>query len=220
MRSHPLAGTAPRSGDPAVDARIASALVASTKDQLEHRLTIDMVHDTLLPWCSYLDEEAEPSIVAVANVQHLGTLVEGPVEAAAFGARPRALPDSRGRGCAHRALEMIDELERLDRARYAGPVGWMGAGATAGGQSRCGVRTATVWRHRVGVVRGPMSLRARGRRRNSRSCSARSFVPDINRESIGRSIATASIVTPSGIVRIACSPHETNDGGARPRASP
>ena len=36
-----------------------------------------MVHDTLLPWCSYLDDEAEPSVVAVANVQHLATLVEG-----------------------------------------------------------------------------------------------------------------------------------------------
>ena len=28
-------------------------------------------------WCSYLDYEAEPSVVAVANVQHLATLVEG-----------------------------------------------------------------------------------------------------------------------------------------------
>ena len=36
-----------------------------------------MVHDTLLPWCSYLDWEAEPGIVSVANVQHLGTRVEG-----------------------------------------------------------------------------------------------------------------------------------------------
>ena len=131
VRSHPLAGTAPRSGDPAVDARIANALVASTKDQLEHRLTIDMVHDTLLPWCSYLDEEAEPSIVAVANVQHLGTLVEGRlskplpsvldlVEALhptpAVGGFPRDT-----------ALEMIDELEELDRGRYAGPVGWVDA---------------------------------------------------------------------------------------------
>ncbi len=131
VRSHPLAGTAPRSGDPVVDARIASALVASTKDQLEHRLTIDMVHDTLLPWCSYLDEEAEPSIVAVANVQHLGTLVEGRLSkplpsvldlvralhpTPAVGGHPRAT-----------ALEMIDELEGLDRARYAGPVGWMDA---------------------------------------------------------------------------------------------
>ena len=36
-----------------------------------------MIHDTLLPWCSYLDWEPEPSIVAVANVQHLGTRMEG-----------------------------------------------------------------------------------------------------------------------------------------------
>jgi menaquinone-specific isochorismate synthase len=131
VRSHPLAGTAPRSGDPAVDARIANALVASTKDQLEHRLTIDMVHDTLLPWCSYLDEEAEPSIVAVANVQHLGTLVEGRLSkplpsvldlvialhpTPAVGGHPRA-----------DALALIEELEELDRGRYAGAVGWVDA---------------------------------------------------------------------------------------------
>ena len=36
-----------------------------------------MIHDTLLPWCSYLDWEPEPSIVTVANVQHLGTAMEG-----------------------------------------------------------------------------------------------------------------------------------------------
>ena len=92
VRSHPMAGTAPRSGDPSTDARLAAALLASAKDRDEHQITIDMVHDTLLPWCSYLDEEAEPSIVAVANVQHLATLVEGrlsrpPASVARAGAR-------------------------------------------------------------------------------------------------------------------------------------
>ena len=77
VRSHPMAGTAPRGGDPTSDARLAASLLASTKDRQEHQITIDMVHDTLLPWCSYLDYEAEPSIVPVANVQHLATLVEG-----------------------------------------------------------------------------------------------------------------------------------------------
>ena len=38
---------------------------------------IDVVHDTLLPWCSFLDWEPDPSIVTVANVQHLGTRIEG-----------------------------------------------------------------------------------------------------------------------------------------------
>ncbi|MEY2995829.1 MAG: hypothetical protein RLZZ39_654, partial [Actinomycetota bacterium] len=77
VRSHPLAGTTPRTGDPVTDAELARALVASVKDQVEHRVVIDVVHDMLLPDCSYLDWEPEPSIVPVANVQHLGTLVEG-----------------------------------------------------------------------------------------------------------------------------------------------
>ena len=67
----------PRGGDPAADQRRALSLLGSTKDRQEHQITIDMVHDTLLGWCSYVDYEAEPSVVAVANVQHLATLVEG-----------------------------------------------------------------------------------------------------------------------------------------------
>ena len=67
-------GDAPRGH---FESRIADALVASTKDQVEHRVVIDVVHDTLLPWCSYLDWEPDPSIIAVANVQHLGTRIEG-----------------------------------------------------------------------------------------------------------------------------------------------
>ena len=72
-----MAGTAPRGGDPAADAALAAALLASATYRHEHQITIDMVYDTLLPWCSYLDYEPEPSVVAVANVQHLATLVEG-----------------------------------------------------------------------------------------------------------------------------------------------
>ena len=53
---------APRraTGDPDRDAAIAARLVDSTKNQVEHRVVIDVVHDTLLPWCSYLDWEPEP----------------------------------------------------------------------------------------------------------------------------------------------------------------
>ena len=63
VRSHPLAGTTPRTGDPTNDAALASALQASTKNRIEHRIVIDEVHGTLLPWASYLDWEPEPSIV-------------------------------------------------------------------------------------------------------------------------------------------------------------
>ena len=54
-------------GDVDNDARLAAELQASAKNQIEHRVVIDDVHDRLLPWASYLDWEPEPSIVTVAN---------------------------------------------------------------------------------------------------------------------------------------------------------
>lgn len=131
ISSHPLAGTTPRTGDPATDARLASSLLHSEKNQIEHRVVIDMVHDTLLPWCSYLDWEPEPSIVAVANVQHLGTHMNGRLSqptpsvldlayalspTPALGGHPRA-----------EALQLIAAVEGIDRGRYGGAVGWVDA---------------------------------------------------------------------------------------------
>ena len=131
VESHPLAGTAPRTGDPATDARVAAELIASTKNQVEHRAVIDMVHDTLLPWCSFLDWEPEPSIVTVANVQHLGSRVEGHLS----DPRPnvldlvRALSPTPALGGAPRAeaLALIAAVEGFARGRYGGAVGWVDA---------------------------------------------------------------------------------------------
>jgi isochorismate synthase len=129
VRSHPMAGTAPRGGDPTSDARLAASLLASTKDRQEHQITIDMVHDTLLPWCSYLDYEAEPSIVPVANVQHLATLVEGRLSSPAPSVLElvRALhPTPAVCGSPlDAALAFIRAQEGFDRGRYAGAVGWV-----------------------------------------------------------------------------------------------
>jgi isochorismate synthase len=128
ITSHPLAGTTPRTGDPERDAALAKQLLASAKNQIEHRVVIDMVHDTLLPHCSYLDWEAEPSVVQVANVQHLGTQLVGKLseprihvlEAAlalsptpALGGYPRV-----------EALQLIANHEGMDRDRYGGAIGW------------------------------------------------------------------------------------------------
>ncbi|MCU0311602.1 MAG: isochorismate synthase [Acidimicrobiales bacterium] len=146
VTAHPMAGTAPRSGDPSADARLAASLLASSNTRAEHRHTIDMVHDTLLPWCSYLDEEAEPSVVAMANVQHLGTRLEGRLSdppasvlelvtalhpTPAVGGTPRAA-----------ALALIADLEELDRGRYAGPVGWVDAAGN--GTWAVGIRSAEI----------------------------------------------------------------------------
>ncbi|HEX9683260.1 MAG TPA: isochorismate synthase [Acidimicrobiales bacterium] len=131
VRSHPLAGTAPRSGDPSADARLAASLLASAKERIEHQITIARVHETLLPHCSYLDAEAEPSVVAVANVQHLGTMVEGHLSDPAPSSFELAVmlhpTPAVGGEPRDAALALIDELEPGDRGRYAGAVGWVDA---------------------------------------------------------------------------------------------
>ena len=129
VRAQPMAGTAPRGGDPTTDARLGAALLASPTYRHEHQITIDMVHDTLLPWCSYLDYEAEPSVVGVANVQHLATLVEGRLSQPApsvlelmAALHPTPAVNGWPRDL---AVEWITEHEGFDRGRYAGAVGWV-----------------------------------------------------------------------------------------------
>ncbi len=131
IRSYPLAGTTPRTGDPNTDNELASKLISSMKDQVEHRVVIDVIHDMLLPFCSYLDWEPQPSVIQVANVQHLGTLIEGHLSdehppllelarllcpTPALGGHPRL-----------EALEIIAQLEGFDRKNYGGAVGWVDA---------------------------------------------------------------------------------------------
>ena len=144
VRAHPLAGTAPRSSDPSADGRLAAGLLASSKDRWEHQVTIDWLLDGLLPFCSYVDAEPEPSIVSLANVHHLGTLVEGRLSSppASVLELVGALHPTPAVGGApqHLALELIAELERADRGRYAGPVGWLDSGGN--GAFAVGIRSA------------------------------------------------------------------------------
>lgn len=128
VRSLPLAGTAPRTGDPTNDTRLALALRNSAKNQVEHRVVIDMVHDTLLPWCSYLDWEPEPDVIAVANVQHLGTRIEGrlsqPLPHVVDLMRALSPTPALGGHPREAALQLIGRTEGMDRGRYGGAVGW------------------------------------------------------------------------------------------------
>ena len=161
--SHPLAGTTARVGDPDADAAAAAALLASDKDRAEHRLTVDGVAEALSPWCASLTVPEGPSVVALRNVTHLGTTISGTLgpsapssvldlvaalhPTAAVGGQPSAA-----------ALSWLAAHERLDRGRYAGPVGWVDAAGN--GEWWVGIRCAeiddnrAVFRAGCGVVAG------------------------------------------------------------------
>ena len=156
VRSHPMAGTTARTGDPATDARLAASLLSSAKDRAEHQVTIDTVLDAVLPFCSYVDSEPEPSIVTLANVQHLASLVEGrlsspPASVLTLVGALHPTPAVCGMP-RDAALELIARLEGFDRGRYAGTVGWVDR--TGNGRFAVSIRCAEVSGSRARLVAG------------------------------------------------------------------
>ena len=138
-----LAGTAGRGGTPEQDARLGAALLASPKDAAEHAYSVDSVRDVLAPRCDSLDIEPRPSLLRLANVQHLATAVSGVLarEVSALALAAALHPTAAVCGTpADAAMELIRELEGMDRGRYAGPVGWVDAGGNGewGIALRCG----------------------------------------------------------------------------------
>lgn len=128
-----LAGTAPRGDDPARDAALGTALLASAKDTEEHGYAAAGVRESLAPLCDQLTVAPRPALLLLANVQHLATTISGRLAVRADGTSPSVLaladalhPTAAVCGTpAETAMELIRELEGMDRGRYAGPVGWV-----------------------------------------------------------------------------------------------
>lgn len=126
--SVPLAGSARRGATEKEDIELGRELKESHKNLAEHALAVQTVMEKLSPWCSDLIKEPEPSLLLLANVQHLSTKVQGRLTGT-----PNALtlagtlhPTAAVCGVPQAAaMDLIRALESFDRGRYAGPVGWM-----------------------------------------------------------------------------------------------
>jgi isochorismate synthase len=125
-----LAGSTRRSADPAVDDHLGEKLRTSAKERREHEIVVRRIERSLRPHSVWVEAAAEPGLVKVANIQHLGTPIHAQL------ADARSAIDLAGRlhptpavGGEPRdpALSAISDLEQLDRGWYAGPVGWMDA---------------------------------------------------------------------------------------------
>lgn len=124
----PLAGSIGRSDDPDRDELLGKELISSDKNRREHEMAAVSVSQVLEQVCERLVGNAEPYLLRLANVQHLATRFRGTLRdspsvldlagllhpTAAVGGTPT-----------DGALATIDELEGMDRGRYAGPVGWL-----------------------------------------------------------------------------------------------
>ncbi len=123
-----LAGSSPRGPTPEADGALARALLASVKDRHEHALVVASIRRRLAPFTRTLTVPSVPQVLALSNIQHLHTPIEGTLKEAAgvlplvqelhptpaLGGTPREL-----------ALAFIQEHEPTLRGWYAGPVGWV-----------------------------------------------------------------------------------------------
>ena len=130
VSSRVLAGTVRRLGDDSADGELAVALMDSDKDLEEHEHAVHSVAAALAAHCTDLEVPTRPRVLRLANVQHLATDVTGTITdgssvlALAADLHPTAAVCGTPTQV---ALEAIRELEGMDRGRYAGPVGWIGA---------------------------------------------------------------------------------------------
>lgn len=134
VTSRVLAGTIRRTGDDDADLTHAATLARSSKDLGEHEFAVRSVADALAPFCTGMNVPDAPFVLHLPNVMHLASDVTA-VLAEADGVRPTSLdlaaalhPSAAVCGTpTTRAAEVIATLEEMDRDRYAGPVGWLGA---------------------------------------------------------------------------------------------
>lgn len=126
--ANPLAGTEPRSSNPAVDQARAEQLFSSSKDRYEHALVIQAVVAALQPFCKELRVPAEPSLINTPTLWHLSTRIEGVLENPHTSSLELALAmHPTPAVCGYptdKARQAINDIEGYDRGLFTGMVGW------------------------------------------------------------------------------------------------
>ncbi|MBE9638202.1 isochorismate synthase [Salipiger mangrovisoli] len=131
IRSHPLAGSARRREEASEDAQAKAALLGSEKDNVEHRVVVEYIHDILAPYCATLSVPAAPQLDRTASMWHLGTCIDGILRDAdtpclELLAALHPTPAVAGAPLSE-ALRAIAAAEPFEREFYAGTLGWVDA---------------------------------------------------------------------------------------------
>ncbi|HZG73009.1 MAG TPA: aminodeoxychorismate synthase component I [Chondromyces sp.] len=131
LSTRPIAGTRSRGKDEAEDVRLASELIDNEKERAEHVMLVDLERNDLGRVCEYGTVEVNEFMVIekYSHVMHIVSNVRGKlaeektradiVEAVFPGGTITGAPKVR-------TMEIIEELERVQRGIYTGSIGWMG----------------------------------------------------------------------------------------------
>lgn len=131
VETRPIKGTRPRSSDPQKDAELGQELVNSEKDRAENIMIVDLMRNDLSRVC--LDESIEVrqlcGLETYATVHHLVSSVEGTLKPGknAIDLLKCSFPGGSITGAPKvRAMDIIYELETVQRGPYCGSMGYIG----------------------------------------------------------------------------------------------
>jgi len=155
IRSFPLAGSAVRGSGSIEDEKSAWTLLESGKDRREHQFVVDEIVRLLRPLTSELSVPTRPTVVRLANIQHLGTeirgLLAGPMGVLQLAMALHPTPAVCGTPTAA-ALSYIRDVETFERGWYAGGVGW--TDPSGDGEVAVALRCALLQNHEARVYAG------------------------------------------------------------------
>lgn len=158
VTSRVLAGTIPKTGDDLRDLALAGSLARSSKDLEEHEFAVRSVAEALEPFCSSTNVPDAPFVLHLANVMHLatdvtGALIESKKNIDVFSLLKNLHPSAAVCGTPrNKAFDIIEEIEGMNRGRYAGPVGWVDA--SGDGELGIALRSGQIAKNQIRIFAG------------------------------------------------------------------
>jgi aminodeoxychorismate synthase component I len=134
--SRPIKGTAPRGGEPGIDATLRKELATSAKNQAENLMIVDLLRNDLGRVC-VPGSIGVPEFLAVesyATVHQLVSTVRGRLrdDVTTVGALRTLFPAGSMTGAPKlRTMQIIEQVESSPRGPYAGAFGWVSADGRA-----------------------------------------------------------------------------------------
>jgi anthranilate synthase component 1 len=129
VETRPIAGTRPRGKDERQDARLAEDLLHDPKERAEHIMLVDLGRNDLGRVCQKGTVQISEfmSIEKYSHVMHIVTNVKGKLkkDKDALDVLQAAFPAGTVSGAPKiRAMEIIEDLEKVTRGPYAGCIGY------------------------------------------------------------------------------------------------
>lgn len=126
---YPIAGTFKRTGNDEEDAALAKKLEQDPKESAEHVMLVDLARNDLSRHCSGVEVKSFKEVQYYSHLIHLVSKVSGKLQegTSSFKIVADTYPAGTLSGAPkYKAMQLIDQYEKLSRNFYAGAIGYMG----------------------------------------------------------------------------------------------